>query len=425
MDFFNLLYIHFTQNFDAWVNSQLLNNDFMTAAVFGVLSTVALYLLRNVPARIYNAIKSRLTVTVVVNNDNQFFVPLTKELNGKAIGMFSRNLMLDGKHVTIGYNHSLSRFMGKLVSISRVEKDSDSRNFKQSITMTFISWDKTKIEKLFAQFIKNQQTKNFQKIGVYKTGEYNLEHFKNIPLRRRDSIFVSEDILNYIEKRIDFFQQNREWYEEKGIPYKYAIVLYGPPGTGKTTLAKYIAGYSKRNLVYMNFYGLKRIASNISNHSLYSRESYEEDSDNINNNDEKFLGLLEDIDADSVTHNRDEEKDERKVELISFTDVLNSIDGLNAPEDFILVATTNHLEKIDPALIRKGRFDDVIEIGPLQDKDIKRMIDFYFPKVFNWEQKNVTFEPIEGSKLQDIVLGNTEDPHKVIKQLLERETTNG
>jgi chaperone BCS1 len=48
------------------------------------------------------------------------------------------------------------------------------------------------------------------------------------------------------------FQENGEWYEQMGVPYRRGYLLYGPPGTGKTSFTQAIAGAKKLNLCYLN-----------------------------------------------------------------------------------------------------------------------------------------------------------------------------
>jgi hypothetical protein len=58
--------------------------------------------------------------------------------------------------------------------------------------------------------------------------------------------------LHKLKERVEIFINNREWYEEKGIPYTLGIMLSGPPGTGKTSIIKAIAADSGRHIINVN-----------------------------------------------------------------------------------------------------------------------------------------------------------------------------
>ena len=162
----------------------------------------------------------------------------------------------------------------------------------------------------------------------------------------------------------------RRWYSNRGIPYRRGYLLFGPPGTGKSSLSFAIAGYFKLKIYIV---------------SLNSPAMNEENLGNLFADlPKKCLVLLEDIDTAGLTHTRAEKQaDEAKpVEIlpgsgttlvaatpsnsnnngrISLSALLNILDGVASQEGRVLVMTTNHIEKLDEALIRPGRVDMTIK----------------------------------------------------------------
>jgi mitochondrial chaperone BCS1 len=86
---------------------------------------------------------------------------------------------------------------------------------------------------------------------------------------------------------------------------------------------------------------------------------------------ERSLLLLEDVDC--VCRGRDVEGD------VSFSGLLNALDGVCASEGRILVMTTNHPEQLDPALGRPGRVDLEVEVPHADTEQAARMFKTYFP----------------------------------------------
>lgn len=409
--------------FHVWLQSQLTNNSMLIAGMGTVILSGAMYALKSIPGKIWNAVYKRSTVTVTIFSDNENFVDIVTELNKNAINFLSRQNILDGDKMSVGLGISWTRFRGQLLKVSRNKEKSDSKEFKQEVELTAFFTSKKKIKQLFDDFITEKNSVNKDKTKVYSLNKDWIQHLKDIPRRSRDSVFVDPSILDHIEKRIKFFQNNRKWYDDRGIPYKYALLLHGVPGTGKTTLAKYIAGITGRNVVMVSPSRLPGLAVALNNNHHY---------DDDTSSKVGYVAIMEDVDTDNVTAKRSnnvietEEDDYQdsvqetaggKFSLVSLADLLNAIDGINSPEDFILVATTNHLTKLDPALFRKGRFDDVIEITPLETGEIIRMVKFFFEteELRNLSEK---YAPIPGAVLQDIILQYfDEGPDKVIEVL--------
>ena len=85
-----------------------------------------------------------------------------------------------------------------------------------------------------------------QKMSNILCSEYELLSTKNL---RTNCFFTDVD---KIIKRIDFFINNKEWYQSRGIPYQLGFLFYGPPGCGKTSTIKAIAQLLERHIVNIN-----------------------------------------------------------------------------------------------------------------------------------------------------------------------------
>ena len=109
---------------------------------------------------------------------------------------------------------------------------------------------------------------------------------------------------------------------------------------------------------------------------------------------------------------------------VSFSGLLNAIDGVAAQEGRALIMTTNHKEKLDPALIRPGRADVHTELGLVSAATARRLFERFFPEEFDlasaFEQRlgGQTFSP---AQIQGWLLSNSSDPISAARALgLER-----
>ncbi|CAF9931966.1 MAG: hypothetical protein GOMPHAMPRED_006462 [Gomphillus americanus] len=164
----------------------------------------------------------------------------------------------------------------------------------------------------------------------------------------------------------------RKWYSNRGLPYRRGYLFHGPPGTGKTSLCFALAG-----LLNLRIYVVSLNSKSVTEDSLAKLFS---------NLPWRCIILLEDIDSAGITAKRievkeEEEESKEKTEAkedvkapsvdtgganstnprgITLSAFLNIIDGVASSEGRILVMTTNHIEKLDPAILRPGRVDVTI-----------------------------------------------------------------
>ena len=152
------------------------------------------------------------------------------------------------------------------------------------------------------------------------------------------------------------WQAGEDWYRARGLPWRRGWLLHGPPGTGKTALVRAVAEDLDLPVYSYDLASLK-------NDEL--REAWAEMLAEA-----PCLALLEDVDA--VFHGR--ENVAVKEGGLTFDCLLNCLDGVQRADGLLVVVTTNHPERLDPALgsadrsaTRPGRIDRVVELPPLDE----------------------------------------------------------
>jgi chaperone BCS1 len=167
---------------------------------------------------------------------------------------------------------------------------------------------------------------------------------------------IAEDVMADARR----FRGGCHWYINRGIPYRRGYLFHGTPGSGKTSLISAIAGELKLSICILN----------LSNSSL---------------DDGRLLELMAEVPTDSIVVLEDVDaafQQRRGVDSsaagISFSGLLNAIDGVAAQEGRLLCLTTNHVDRLDPALIRPGRIDKTIEFTHAQPEQTQALfLQFY------------------------------------------------
>ncbi|KAJ4797449.1 P-loop containing nucleoside triphosphate hydrolases superfamily protein [Rhynchospora pubera] len=164
-----------------------------------------------------------------------------------------------------------------------------------------------------------------------------------------------------IIKDLKMFREGKDYYKKIGKAWKRGYLLYGPPGTGKSSMIAAIANFLEYDVYDLE---LTAVKTNIELRKIFIETT------------DKSIIVIEDIDCSINVINKSkkmENRDEDEKEDMSKDDngkltlsgLVNFIDGLWSAcgSERILIFTTNHLENIDPILIRTGRMDMHIEMS--------------------------------------------------------------
>lgn len=194
-------------------------------------------------------------------------------------------------------------------------------------------------------------------------------------LRSINTVILKEGQLDSVIDDLDSFLKSEVWYTKKSIPYTRGYLLFGEPGTGKSSLIKSLIEFGKRSIHYLV---LSKVKNDDELFKLLENIKYDqtvlvlEDVDCISNIVLKRKNQVEIEELD------DKEKGKEK-EGITLSSLLNALDGgMIDAHGRILVMTTNHVDKLDPALIRSGRIDKKIEFGLCNAYQIAHLYENYF-----------------------------------------------
>jgi transitional endoplasmic reticulum ATPase len=160
------------------------------------------------------------------------------------------------------------------------------------------------------------------------------------------------DAVTRVREMIELPLRHPELFKRLGVEAPKGVLLHGPPGTGKTLLAKAIANETNSNFFTI---GGPEIMSK------YHGES-EERLRNVFQEAERNAPSIIFIDEiDSIAPKREEVSNEVERRIVA--QLLSLMDGMTSRGKVVVIAATNRINAIDPALRRPGRFDREIEIG--------------------------------------------------------------
>ncbi|XWS44261.1 hypothetical protein CRYUN_Cryun15aG0029500 [Craigia yunnanensis] len=173
-----------------------------------------------------------------------------------------------------------------------------------------------------------------------------------------------EEIKNDLLK----FSKGKDYYARIGKAWKRGYLLYGPPGTGKSSMIAAMANLLDYDVYDLELTGVKdntelrRLLIDTSNKSIVVIEDIDCSLDLTGQREKKEKGSDEE-ELDPVAKKVKEE--EKKVSKVTLSGLLNCVDGLWSAcgGERIIIFTTNYVEKLDPALIRRGRMDKHIEMS--------------------------------------------------------------
>ncbi|KXH47790.1 hypothetical protein CNYM01_06067 [Colletotrichum nymphaeae SA-01] len=180
------------------------------------------------------------------------------------------------------------------------------------------------------------------------------------------SVILDEGVKEGIVDDVKDFLGRQQWYVDRGIPYRRGYLLFGPPGSGKSSFIQSLAGELDFSVAMVNLSEMGMTDDKLA--YLLTKLP------------RRSILLLEDADS-AFVNRRQRDADGYSGASVTFSGLLNALDGLAAGEERIAFLTTNHIERLDPALIRPGRVDMMMRIGEATKYQAGLMWDRFYGDV--------------------------------------------
>ena len=396
----------------------------ITLWVLGLLS----YFLRRFPNHLFQFIQRRFVVSVMINasslNDmanmmllESFYEWFMKGPHSKQ----SRNFLLEPpaaergtsrldhtkigeRKLTPGLGTQFIVFEGRIGWFKRGKPEtSDNQVSPNQLVISFFGRDPGIVQRLIDSV---KPPADVDKVYIYgltisRGSRRDWDVINQRHKRTIGSVILAKDQKEQIIRDIVTFEEEQCWYHEHGINHKQVFLLTGDPGTGKSSLVFALASHFNRPVYIFNL----NAVNDADFASVITRVPV------------GAYILFEDIDASDAVSDRgvDEEGENipkpSKESRVSLSSILNAFDGVSSISGNTVFITTNHIENLDPALIRKGRVDYIYEILPLSDTEVRAYIEQAFPGTDPGTEK---FEDITGADLQALLLIHRRDPEAFV-----------
>lgn len=358
-----------------FIKTQMDSNQFLQGGLILSLLGSVLYMLKSAPGRLWGLLKSRILFTAWFDSRDPLFGMFHNWVNRQPFVKGKRDVRIITNHrkdppeviMTFGYGTYLVCHEGTWLVIkqSKDEKkevdEGSSRMMLETYSVTCMFWRRSIVMDLLHRVVDSFSIQETGEIPVYQW-RYSCSWCSDAtqPKRSLGKLALRKGLAESITADVDKFLSSGDWYESMQIPYQRGYLLTGPAGTGKTTLAACLASEYNLRLCILDLTDilddgeLRRAFTSTPGRSII---------------------LIEDF--DSFFEGR---KNKRVSSKITFSGLLNAINGIVNSQGRIMIISTNQEEDIDPALARMGRIDRRFQLDYADADQAQRLFSLYHPE---------------------------------------------
>ncbi len=389
------------------------NQIFSGVAAAGGFAS-AVYWLREIPARVLGVVVWLFSTELDIANDSTAFQPFLLWLEAHGTGWHARQFKLstDGGHLVVdddeagrwtvapGVGRHLVWYRGRPCSVARrVNEHGDSRHLRvrETISIRMLGFSRRPLRRLIDEVKQAAERPGRLTISAWTAGYWQV--VRSCDTRALETIVLAGGIKDRLAADLARFRANRTWYRSRGLPWRRGYLFAGPPGTGKSSLAAALAGRFEMPVYALNL------------GSIGTDDTLIEAVGEVPTG---ALLLIEDIDTVRVSASRDK-SDEPKRDSVTLGALLNVLDGAISREGRVVIMTTNHADRLDPALLRPGRVDFRIDFPRAGPAEIAEIYARFFEGRRLEPPAGLTLAPAE---VQGICLQHADDPETAARRLL-------
>lgn len=193
-----------------------------------------------------------------------------------------------------------------------------------------------------------------------------------------DDIGGLQDQLREIRETVELPLTNPELFEQIGITPPKGVLLYGPPGTGKTLIARAVARETKAT--FIRIIGSELVQKFIGEGARLVREIFQ-----MAKEKDQAIIFIDELDAIGSKRIEVATSGDREVQR-TLMQLLSELDGFSPRGNIRIIGATNRPDILDPALLRPGRFDRLIEFGE-PDADERKEIFAIHTRTMNVDEE--------------------------------------